>query len=641
MRGLDRILELTVRGLAIPVLLLTAILVGLAMDASQGGLGTDVETTSITLTDQLGRTSPFFICGSNATTNLTATFEVVISEGGMMPSPVATFAWRTSEGRVVAEIYKSFAYVGANAFISRSTLNLNLSTLAPDLDAYSVTASAGEYQATIGFHICARANLTVFEKNFSSDPAGTLLPEWEIELPGYGEAAQWVEELTFEGRNHVLRMASYLDQMALLSHGINLSSKHIQMGFRMRIWEVNISNKNDLIAMSFGLGVQEEKIPLVELGRSDNQVVFPFDYHYNQGKWFDLNIFLDLGPLTSTSSLYLDGIRVGSKELPPIDPEEVDRFYFSLGGGAYYVGQFDNILVREFALNEGPCDRPAVAWVNVRPSHGQWFDPSGFLVTYSVEITPCLDSNPYLEVGDVQIELWNSTNMLGVLRKAGWNGTGSCSSPCHIVTHSYSCMIPAGLIDVRTEDFHEFHGDFWVKSVPNDPTLVLVSKSSSFHVDDPLDAYFSFWIAGPEISPAIFDREPMNLSLNVEFDPSVRSGNGTSCYIDKTCRVYWFDPNGENLKNETHLMRTHRSYPSQQPWVFSTLPIDEESPVGTYTCLITAICNSGYEVSESCRFTLVAVHEGMLVTFILTAFSIGITIVYDPGDKSTHTELKT
>jgi len=573
------------------------------------GPGNAAANASMTLSDQKGRTSPFFLSGPNATTTLTSTFTLKIPEGSMMPFPYATFDWLTPQGRKIAEVEEPFQYIEPRTFVARSTIKANLSTFPPDPNAYSVRASAGEYGRSTDFHVCSRPVGKAYEENFSDELAGVLPSDWRIEEAGYGENSQWVEELLFEGRNKVLRMASYVDHEALLSHGLNISSSHLALAFDARLVEELEGNESGQPAMAFGLESKEGRMALIRLGGSDNQEVLPFGYPYHMGRWIRMEVFLDLGN-PSSSSIYLDGCLVGAAKLPAVSPSEVQGLYFYLGGGTEYIGQFDNIAVTEFVLDGGQPRRPAISWISTRPSEGQWFDPSSFTITYNAEITPCLESNRYLDAEDVEIQLWNSTAEVAKISYASWHRGESCSSPCSVERHSFQWQIPP--------QFLASAGYYEVRAVPMDPSLPLLASQAAFHVDEPLRGYFAYAKSGPVISPPLFERQPMNLTLCVEFDPSAHSGKGIEAFRDKTCSIVWFDPEGTPIKNETQWMRTHPSYPSGQPRIFATLRVGNETSPGIYSCSVTATCNTGYRIKRSFSFTIYdAREEGIFLISVL------------------------
>lgn len=607
----------TARRFALPGALSVVLLLALALELGPGGRGEGNPGTSLALTDQLGRSTPFFICGYNSTTRLTARLVITLPEGSIMPVPYATFKWRTPGGRTVAEVNRSLTFIVPRTFVSESTIDANLSTFPPDERPYSVLGYADVHQASVEFHVCSRPDLVVLRESFQDRPQGPLPPDWIIEAPGY-PAAQWIEELAFEGGNRVLRMTSYQVFEARLAHKVNISSDHIQLSFRAKVWEEADLNAPEPVLMAFGIVALGERLPLLNLGKEE---ILPFGFHYNQKTWVGLDILLDLGRTNSSSSCYLDGVRVGSTRLPAIRPGEIDRVYFLLSGTNYYVAQFDDLLFQEYKLREGSLYYPLSATMDVWPSHGQWFDPSSFVVRYSAEITPRVSSNPYLQVQDLRIELWNSTRRLGTVGRTNWNGSTQHVTSCEVFTHTYACGIPSSLIDPNREDGRGFQGQYFVKSDADYPSLSLVRKTLTFQVDDPLEAYFSLWRGGPELPSTTLERAPMNMSINVEFDPRPAPGNVNAPFANKTCFVHWLDPDARAIRTEGCPIRSDPTYPSNKSWAFDSLRIYDNSTLGTYSCLVEVTCNSGYVVRERHCFTLV-VAEGPLLATVALASSL-------------------
>jgi hypothetical protein len=581
----------------------SALLVGIliALTAIIGGTGEkgisgDVLESSLDVTDQQERLNPFFIRGYDATTSITAEFVLVISDGTMMPYPGALFDWKTHEGVTVLRKYEQFTYAGSNTLIATSTVHVNLSTFPPETRPYRVTAGAGDHLDTEHFHVCGRFEAPVILEDFSSRPVGSVPDNWIVEEPGYSESAQWVEELTFEGRNKALRITSYIDQPARLVRPVNLSSEHLHISFKARVKEILKSNQSVPLAFSFGLD-SGSNIPLVELGGSDRMEELYLGVPYNQDSWLRMDLYMDLDEDGSSSSLYIDDTRIGSRALPGMMPEEIESFYVELTGGGHYVAHIDDLSVEPFALGSGPSGRPVKTTFNVSTTTGQWFDPSSFEVSYVAEITPCAIDNPYLCSG-LDVEIWNSTHYLGDVGRTEWNYS-ACGSPCKVTVHSRTWHIHPGLIE-RADDFD---GLYSIVFVPRDESLSMLAGNLSFQVDDPIEAYLSRFLMGPALSPAVIGT-PSNISLNVEFDPEGRSRDQNHTYDNKWVHVSWFYPDGESIRNETHLMSIDEDFPSTNPWIFSAIKLRDGYPDGTYTCLVTAVCDSGYTVTERRQFRI-------------------------------------
>ncbi len=610
----------TARRFAIPSALSAAFLLALALQLGRGGGGQ--ATTSLSVTDQLGRPTPFFLCGQNSTRRITARLMITLPEGSYMPVQYATFKWRTHDGRTVEEVNRSLTFIVPRSFISETTIDANLSSFPPLERSYSVTAQAGPYQASMEFHVCSKPDRLVMQQDFQEWPQSLLPPDWIVEAPGY-PGGQWIEELAFEGGNRVLRMTSYRLHEARLAHRVNISSDHIQFSFRVKVWEEVDLNASEPAVMAFGIVAGGKACPLLRLGKEE---VLPFGLPYYQRKWTDIDVFLDLGTANSSSSCYIDGVRAGMTRLAPIKPEEIDRVYFLLEGTSYYVAQIDDLLFQEYRLATGSPYHPASTTMDVWPSHGQWFDPSSFVVRYRIEVTPRMPSNPYLEVEKLRIELWNSTSRLGILGTTSWNGSTQQSSPCEVFTHNFVCAIPSSLIDARRMDGGGFHGQYVLKSEVDSPSLPLARKTLTFQVDDPLEAYFSLWRGGPRLPRTVLERAPMNISLNVEFDPRPGPGNINAPFTNKTCVFRWIDPEGRTIRTASSPMKTDPTYPSNRSWAFDSLRIDGNSTLGTYSCLVEATCNSGYAVRERYSFILV-VREGPLLGLGVLACSASALVL--------------
>ncbi len=572
------------------LIVLTAIIGG----TGQNGISGDIQESSLDVRDQEERPNPFFICGYDATTSITAELVLFISDGTMMPYPGAVFDWKTHEGVTVLKKYERFTYIGSNTLVARSTVNVNLSTFPPETRAYRVTAGAGDHRKTEEFHVCGGFEAPVTLDNFSLWPVGSVPENWILEETGYSESAQWVEELTFEGRNRALRITSYIDQPARLVRPVNLSSEHLHISFRARVKEILKSNETVPLAFSLGLDTGSG-IPLVELGRSDRMEELYLGVPYNQGSWLGMDIYMDLGEDGSSSSLYIDNTRIGSRALPGLMPEEIDSLYVELTGGAHYVAHIDDLCVEPFALGYGPSGRPVRTTFSVSTTTGQWFDPSSFKVSYVAEITPCVVDNPYLCSG-LDIQIWNSTHYLGDVGRTEWNYS-ACGSPCNVRVHSRKWHVPPRLI----ESEEDFEGLYSLVFVPRDDSLHMLAGNLSFQIDDPIDGYLSRSMMGPPLSPPVLGI-PANISLNVEFDPAGRSQDQNHPYDNKWVHVAWIYPDGESIRNETHLMSIDEDFPSTNPWIFSTIKLRDGFPDGTYTCLVSAVCDSGYIVTESNQF---------------------------------------
>ncbi len=644
-----------------PALVVSAMLAGFLTGAGPGGLAEQTPNVSLSVVDQMGRASPFFLTGSNSTTSLVATFCLSFPEGSLMPHVSAIFAWKTPSSQVQASREEPLVYVGGRTFMSTSTMEVNLSAFPPSSSTYQVSASTGEHVAVSAFHLCGRPTAEVLRKDFKDYPPGSLPPDWVIESPGYGPGAQWVEEV-FGSREHVLRMTSvYIHNYderrpieARLSHAVNISASHFELSLRMKTWVEILEDcsqsaecncpygpgpVDDLVEASFGLEGEGWRLSLADLGGEGWPSNLPSGFDFVYSKWLDVNIFVDLTTHASSASAYLEGMLMGSKSLPGLRPESIKRVYLELGGSglirgqrfvncsACYVGQFHNIILRQYDLGSGPPSQPVATSIEIRPTHGQWFDPGAIRITYRAQVTPCMSSNPYLEPGPVQVELWNCSGRVATLGTVAWSGTGSCGSPCDVFQSVHAFAVPAEVFISGTEGVHEFDGWYAVRVMPTQVSLPLLVEEGCFHMDDPIHAYFSLWQGGPRLEPPSVAREPGNITVNIEFDPAAGKWNDNQPYNNKNCSIAWIDPLGKIIRNCTTGMRTHASYPTNQSWAFDALPIRMDSPPGIYTCLIKATANSGYPLLERRTFTLVPVGEGpigMLLAGLPLTFWVSI-----------------
>jgi hypothetical protein len=599
------------RRIGLLVVLATILLGCVAVDMGRGGTGIVALEMSLTLVDQDGRGSPFITSYVNSTDSLTASFVMVVSEGSLMPHPWAAFTWFTPGGQIVQVGEEPLIFVGANTFVSQCTIQANLSSFPPEIRPYTLSVSVGEHSKSMDFHVCASVERVTYRENFADQEPGRLPEEWILEAPGYGPDAQWIESIVFENHNRVLRMTSYEEREAILTRNINLSHKHIELNLRARLWEeAPYEGPNDQ-ALAFGFRTQTGLEPVLVLGRSDRQQVLPFGDGYPQNGWVEYKIYVDLGHDFTSASIYMDCTRLGSRQLPPLGVQDITGISITLGDGAYYVGQFDDILIQEYNLENGFPDHPAEAGIGVRPSHGQWFDPSSIITSYSVNVTPCLASNPYILVDELNFELWNRTHMLGQFGKTGWNGTNFFDSPCRVFNHKYSHRIPT--------DLFQGPGEYIVVSRPADPSLTNLVQSAAFHIDEPVYAYFSVIEAGPPVEPPVFDMaNTYNISIGVEFDPAPANGGNTN-FTDKNCKISWADPEGEIIKNDSARMTWKKSYPSVKSWVFGNLRVRSSYTGGDYAASIDALCNSGYRLQDTFGFTIIGIGETPN-TFALSVF---------------------
>jgi hypothetical protein len=604
--------------LDLPALLLLAISAVAFINLGLGDGGGAIGEATLTIVDQEGRTTPFFLTNSDSTEMLRATIVLEVPEGSMMPYPGASFVFRTPSGDPLFEVYEEFAFAGFQTFIAECTLPVNLSSFPPESDPYSLSVTAGTVLASTEFHFCGREETTPYLEDFAEQDTGVLPDDWAIVSPGYGTTAQWVEELVFEDGDKVLRITSYFKNEADLRRPINLTGRHIKIGFRIRIWEEE-PPEDGSSAMSFGLETDSGRIALVELSGTPARVIVPFDQPYAYNDWMEFEIYLDMSTAGTSASVYHDGHRAGTLDLPALEPGNVTGIGVTLGGGSYYVAQIDDLQIREYDLDAGTRDWPAASCLLIAPSHGQWFDPSSIVVTLEVEVVPCMGTNPYLVVDGVDLELWGDAGIISVLGRTAWNGTPSCSFPCRPFTHRYSCRVPTELLLVGP--FSE-PKRFIVRTAPDDPSLPLLSGELEFWLDDPMDAHFSLGRGAQPVTPAVFRADDLNLSMNIEFDPHSIHGDVNLPFVDNHCRIAWIDPEGETILNQTSFLGTHPSYPSNNSWAHGILSLKPYFPAGDYQVQVSAVCNSGFRLVDTYGFTIS--ESAILSLAVLTLLAAGL-----------------
>lgn len=193
-------------------------------------------------------------------------------------------------------------------------------------------------------------NVLLYE-DFENYSIGELPSNWTVIAPGYGLKAIWVQQ-NFQRDNQFLTMSSFSNKRAIIAHNLSVASSDPVITFRVKITEKQPFNESsDTIAFTIGFETEDmQRIRLLELGRSDNQTILPFNVWYAQGAWIPFEARVDLE--SSTSSVYVWGNFVGNRSISPINPSEIRSLYLLLGGGKWYVGQFDDILVEEYVVPE-------------------------------------------------------------------------------------------------------------------------------------------------------------------------------------------------------------------------------------------------------------------------------------------------
>jgi len=195
-------------------------------------------------------------------------------------------------------------------------------------------------------------------------------PNWTIEAPGYGIGGIWVEE-NFQKDNQRLHIMSSANNRALISQNISPISPHLEISLKASIEEeMFFPEITEQLAFAVGFKTGSSgMINLLELGRSDNRTIFPFNRSYDQGFWISYRIVIDLE--SSSTRIYVGEEPIGNTTLPPVDPPDIQSLYLQLGSGAWYKGRFDDVYVREYTVPEGAI--PALLSLAVFPAcAGKW-----------------------------------------------------------------------------------------------------------------------------------------------------------------------------------------------------------------------------------------------------------------------------
>lgn len=176
-------------------------------------------------------------------------------------------------------------------------------------------------------------------------------PNWTIEIPGYGKGGIYVEE-SFQKDNRRLHMMSSANIRARISHNITPTSPHLEVALKVNIVEEETFPQiMEPLAFSFGLKTNSTgRINLLELGRSDNQTILPYNQSYDQGTWISFRAVVDLD--SSLVHVYKWDDYIGNTSIPAFAPADIMSVYLLLGEGAWYKGRFDEIQVREYVVTE-------------------------------------------------------------------------------------------------------------------------------------------------------------------------------------------------------------------------------------------------------------------------------------------------
>jgi len=226
-------------------------------------------------------------------------------------------------------------------FLALLVLALGLSMYLSKIAYSDVDPGDGEGQRSI-----------LLDDDFQSYEMGELPTNWSIESAGYGTSGIYVEELVFEPGNKVLHMMSASNRRAVVTHNLTPELGNISVCLSVKITEKKpFLEIDDQVAFAVGFETTVgTKIPLVRLGRSDNQTVLPFDKRYSQDAWLPVCAWVNLED--GSTSVYIWQRLVGRTNVGEVRTEDIRSLYLMLGGGAWYEGRFDNILVREYPIGE-------------------------------------------------------------------------------------------------------------------------------------------------------------------------------------------------------------------------------------------------------------------------------------------------
>lgn len=241
-------------------------------------------------------------------------------------------------------------------------------------------------------------------------------------------------------------------------------------------------------------------------------------------------------------------------------------------------------------------------WVKVKmdvnPRYGQWFDPSSFEVSLAIEINTGFPNNPYAEVGNLTMQLWNLSAYLGFFANLSWNISGYPVIPGSSYTYTWTGTIPANLIDPSANGSQEFFGYYKVLSVPTPGLHPALMAEKSFYVDDPLEIYSSLNQSSGYGRSAFQAGD--TIWVNVELDPTFlrTRQNQNEPYSNTICSIIWDwpDPPPDYVKAESVTATKSAAWHSSQYWAFSTIGTNTSTPDGIYRVRASTTCNSGYVV---------------------------------------------
>jgi len=209
-----------------------------------------------------------------------------------------------------------------------------------------------------------QSSVVLLEEDFEAYRVGLSASNWTLNWtvvsPGYGLGSIWIEE-SFTGENRFLRVTSSCGSRAVLRHNLSVESGNLTLSARVRVEEVRLCNSSmDEVALSIGLYTNSSRrIPLVELGRSTNQTVMPFNHWYTQGAWIPVEAQIDTE--SSSASISIWGTPLGEREIPETSISSIDSMYILIGGGAWYVGRVDDVAVHQHPVPEILYTAPILA----------------------------------------------------------------------------------------------------------------------------------------------------------------------------------------------------------------------------------------------------------------------------------------
>ncbi len=239
-------------------------------------------------------------------------------------------------------------------------------------------------------------------------------------------------------------------------------------------------------------------------------------------------------------------------------------------------------------------------WVDVEmdvyPTKGQWFDPSSFKVVFRAVINSGMPGNPYQDVSNLTLRLWNHTSEMAVIANLSWNITGYPVVEGSTYTYTWSGMIPT---DLFYSPSGEYAGSYELRSVPDPLKYPALIHGEDFYVDDAIECYTSLEKASDAARSAF--KEGSTVWLNLEFDPTyLRDRQNENTGFDppnSTITWNWPTPPPYYLKREEVTGTKNFSWPSGQYWAFSSVNTSG-FPDGVYSINATAECRTGYVVWE-------------------------------------------